>query len=162
MLMSPLSLGLVALSPILGLMSVTPSTSLRLPVSEPLVAQAQVAQAPKPTQAGNALLALPRPTGAPAKPSLMFTANAYEQQGLNFQYKAKPDAAAQFYQTQLVSKGYTERQVNRVSGTWGFSMVFDPAQPFPAKTPGKKVVLVVQGTALSADTMNINARFEEI
>jgi hypothetical protein len=155
MLMSPLSVGLV----VLGLLTTTfPARSLVIGSS----GQPLMAQAPKPTQAGNALLGLPRPAGAPAKPSLMFSANAYDQQGLNFQYKAKPDAAATFYQTQLAGKGYTERQVNTVKGPWGFNLVFDTAIPLAAKNAGKKVVLVVQGTAISADTMNINARFEEI
>jgi hypothetical protein len=128
----------------------------------PGVTQPVLANAPKPTAVGNTLLGLPRPTGAPAKPALMFGANAYDQQMLNFQLSGKPDSVCGFYQQQLAAKGYRERKVNTVVGQWGCNLVFDPATPISAKTAGKAVVLVIQTTALGPNSININARFEEI
>ncbi|MBD2553233.1 hypothetical protein H6G51_08080 [Limnothrix sp. FACHB-708] len=78
--------------------------------------------------------------------------------------------------------GYTERTTNTTIGPWGFSIVFDPPASLglkPSSTAPRNtlevgdqvtvqgsgspsVVLVLQGTMLSPDTMNTNIRFEEI
>lgn len=110
------------------------------------------------------LQALPRPTGAPKTLPPLFSANAYQQQSLNFQVPIKPAAAVEFYQQALQAKGYQERTVNTVKGDWGFNLVFTPPTKLTlaAKTEGKTVVLVVQGTMLGPDSLNINARFEEV
>jgi len=110
------------------------------------------------------LLKLPRPQGSPDQLSTMFLANAYQQQGLNFQTKGKPDATVEFYRQALEALNYEERTINTVQGDWGFSIVFDtpPGSEFAPQDPEKAVVLAIQGTMLGPDTINLNIRFEEI
>ncbi len=110
------------------------------------------------------LVKLPRPQGSPSNVGSMFMANAYGQQGLNFQTKGKPAPTVKFYQDALTKMGYAERTINTTQGDWGFSIVFDtPAGlALTPKDAGKAVVLVIQGTMLGPDTINLNLRFEEI
>lgn len=130
----------------------------------------------------NILRGLPQPTTAPANRPAIFAANAYGQQSLNFQSKSNAEAAIQFYRQALGRLGYTERTTNTTIGPWGFSIVFDPPASLglkPSSTAPRNtlevgdqvtvqgsgspsVVLVLQGTMLSPDTMNTNIRFEEI
>jgi hypothetical protein len=125
---------------------------------------------------------LPQPDSAPAETPALFMANAYGQQGLNFQAPTSPEAAVEFYRQALTELGYRERTVNATMGAWGFSIVFDPPaslglsptsnEPIPAlqvgdsltvqESDGRSVVLVLQGTMLSPETLNTNIRFEEI
>ncbi|QFZ91405.2 hypothetical protein [Synechococcus elongatus] len=142
-----MALGWVAVS-VLGSVGLTP----------PAIAQAA-------TNAAAILSQLPRPTGSPKAVQSMFAANAYQQQSINFQAKPqKPAAVLAFYRQALSQKGYRERTINTVSGDWGFNLVLDlpSSLQLAAKAPEKTVVLVVQGTALGPDTLNVNARFEEI
>jgi hypothetical protein len=111
---------------------------------------------------GSALQGLPRLQPTATKPAIMFAANAYNQEALNYQANSKPEGAVKFFQTQLATKGYKERTVNTTVGQWGFNLVFDPPTPLTPKTAGKTVVLVLQGAMLAPDKININARFEEI
>lgn len=110
------------------------------------------------------LLDLSRPKGSPTKLATMFTANAYQQKGLNFQVGAQSKAAVDFYRQSLTKQGYQEREINAVMGDWGFSMVFDLPEKvvLPPKDASKKAVLVIQGTVLSPTNLNLNLRFEEI
>lgn len=110
------------------------------------------------------LKGLPQPSEITGNVSELFSANAYGQQSLNFQAALKPDAAVSFYQEKLTAKGYAEREINRATGAWGFNLVFDkPDSVSLAPTDSaKKVVLVLQGTMLGPDNININLRFEEI
>lgn len=110
------------------------------------------------------LVKLPRPQGSPSNVGSMFMANAYGQQGLNFQTKGKPAPTVKFYQDSLTKMGYAEKTINTTQGDWGFSIVFDtPAGlALTPKDAGKAVVLVIQGTMLGPDTINLNLRFEEI
>ncbi|MEN9215517.1 MAG: hypothetical protein Q6K81_01875 [Gloeomargarita sp. DG02_5_bins_242] len=110
------------------------------------------------------LAGMPRPQETSSKVSSLFAANAYQQKSINYQAKMGPEQALKFLQSSLTAKGYGERPVNTVSGQWGFSIVFDPPATVALQptTPGKKVVLVYQGTMLAPNTININARFEEI
>ncbi|MGK7927389.1 MAG: hypothetical protein AB4290_19470 [Spirulina sp.] len=110
------------------------------------------------------LKGLPQPNGIVGNISELFSANAYGQQSLNFQASLKPDDAVAFYQEKLAEKGYTEREINRATGAWGFNLVFDkPDSVNLAPTDSSKsVVLVLQGTMLGPDTININVRFDEI
>ncbi|RFP51481.1 MAG: hypothetical protein BJG00_019135 [Limnothrix sp. CACIAM 69d] len=130
----------------------------------------------------NILRGLPQSTTAPANRPAIFAANAYGQQSLNFQSKSNAEAAIQFYRQALGRLGYTERTTNTTIGQWGFSIVFDPPASLglkPSSTAPRNtlevgdqvtvqgsgspsVVLVLQGTMLSPDTMNTNIRFEEI
>lgn len=125
---------------------------------------------------------LPQPDSAPTQRPALFMANAYGQQGLNFQAQESPGDAVEFYRQALTELGYRERTVNATMGAWGFSIVFDPPaslglqptsdEPIPAlqvgdsltvqESDGRSVVLVLQGTMLSPDTLNTNIRFEEI
>lgn len=125
---------------------------------------------------------LPQPNSAPAERPALFMANAYGQQGLNFQAQESPEAAVEFYRQALTELGYRERTVNATMGAWGFSIVFDPPaslglqptrdQPISAlqvgdsltvqESDGRSVVLVLQGTMLSPEMLNTNIRFEEI
>lgn len=110
------------------------------------------------------LKGMPRPQETSTAVSSIFAANAYQQKSINYQAKMKPEQALKFFQSSLSAKGYIERPVNTTSGQWGFSVVFDPPATVNLKpnTAGKKVVLVYQGTMLAPNTININARFEEI
>ena len=111
------------------------------------------------------LKGLPQPSGITGNISELFSANAYGQQSLNFQATLKPDDAVAFYQEKLAEKGYEEREMNRATGAWGFNLVFDKPDsilPNEDEDSSKKVVLVLQGTMLGPDTININIRFEEI
>ena len=150
-----------------------------LPVSASLLSLALTAQiAPLPifpaehplwlsqkaTTASDILLKLPRPKGAPSKLSSLFMANAYQQQGLNFQTKGLPAPTVDFYRQALTKLGYQERTINATQGDWGFSLVFDTpvSVNLAPKDSSKKVVLVIQGTMIGPDTINLNLRFEEI
>lgn len=119
--------------------------------------------ATKPT-VESVLMGLPRPSGAPTRLGTLFAANAYEQKSLNFQVKSKPQPAVDFYRKALGDRSYSERTVNATIGDWGFSVVFDSPEnaSFTPKDASKKVVLVIQGTMLGPDTLNLNIRFEEI
>ncbi len=110
------------------------------------------------------LLKLPRPQGSPEKLGTMFLANGYQQLGLNFQTQGKPSPTLGFYRQALSKLNYKERPINTVEGDWGFSVVFDTPSglSLTAKNPEKTVVLVIQGTMLGPDTINLNLRFEEI
>lgn len=118
----------------------------------------------QPSNIESILLSLPRPQGSPTKLATMFMANAYQQKGLNFQTKSLPQPAVDFYRQKLTALDYTERTINATIGDWGFSIVFDPPAniTLPPKDPSKKVVLVIQGTMLAPDKINLNLRFEEI
>ncbi|TAD80148.1 MAG: hypothetical protein EA001_01440 [Oscillatoriales cyanobacterium] len=124
------------------------------------------ATAPKqaPSNLDQILTGLPRPQGSPRNLATMFGANAYGQKMLNFQVKLKPEQAAQFYKTELTKKGYVERPINTQVAQWGINLVFDPPATMSLRptSPAKKVALVVQGTMLGPDTININVRFEEL
>lgn len=116
------------------------------------------------TSAESLLNGMPRPKETSTAVSSLFAANAYQQKSINYQAKMSPEQALKFFQSSLTSQGYVERQVNTTSGQWGFSVVFDTPATVALKpnTAGKKVVLVYQGTMLAPNTININARFEEI
>ena len=118
----------------------------------------------KTTAVTNLLLKLSRPPGSPSKVQTLFMANAYQQQGLNFQAKGLPAPTVEFYRSTLAKAGYQERPVNTTQGDWGFSMVFDPPATvtLAPKDTTKTVVLVIQGTMLGPETINLNLRFEEI
>lgn len=119
--------------------------------------------AAKPT-VESVLLGLPRPSGAPSRLGTLFAANTYEQKSLNFEVKSKPQPAVDFYRKALGDRGYSERTVNTLIGNWGLNLVFDSPEnaSFTPKDASKKVVLVIQGTMLGPDTLNLNVRFEEI
>jgi len=116
------------------------------------------------TSAEALLSKMPRPKETSTAVSSLFAANAYQQKSINYQAKMGPESALKFFQSSLTSKGYVERKVNTTSGQWGFSVVFDlpPNLAMKPTIPGKTVVLVYQGTMLAPNTININARFEEI
>jgi len=116
------------------------------------------------TSAEALLSKMPRPKETSTAVSSLFAANAYQQKSINYQAKMGPESALKFFQSSLASKGYVERKVNTTSGQWGFSVVFDlpPNLAMKPTIPGKTVVLVYQGTMLAPNTININARFEEI
>ncbi|MBE9194073.1 hypothetical protein IQ219_01745 [Synechocystis sp. LEGE 06083] len=142
-----------------ALLSISPTTIEQVPVTfetRPFI----VSQA----NAADILVKLPRPQGSPNNVGSMFMANAYGQQGLNFQTKGKPAPTVKFYQDALTKLGYEERTINATQGDWGFSIVFDtPAGlTLTPKDAEKSVVLVIQGTMLGPDTINLNLRFEEI
>ncbi|MBE9204425.1 hypothetical protein IQ218_14515 [Synechocystis salina LEGE 06099] len=142
-----------------ALLSISPTTIDQVPV----IVEAQlffVSQA----NAADILVKLPRPQGSPNNVGSMFMANAYGQQGLNFQANGKPASTVKFYQDALTKLGYEERTINAIQGDWGFSIAFDtPAElTLTPKDAGKSVVLVIQGTMLGPDTINLNLRFEEI
>jgi len=152
--------------------------AIGLPTSQ-AIAQTQPSTTPNVLRI---LQGLPQPIGSPANRPALFSANAYGQQSLNFQGKSTPEAAVQFYRQALGKLGYTERTINASIGTWGFSIVFDPPASLGLKptrptaqntlqvgdqltvqgagTPS--VALVLQGTMLAPDTININIRFEEL
>lgn len=110
------------------------------------------------------LKGLPQPSGITGGILELPSENAYGKQSLNFQAALKPEDAVSFYQEQLTAKGYAERDINRATGAWGFNLVFDkPDSVGLAPTDSSKsVVLVLQGTMLGPDNININVRFEEI
>ncbi|APB34720.1 hypothetical protein GlitD10_2386 [Gloeomargarita lithophora Alchichica-D10] len=136
-----------------ALVGLTPAA---LVMASPMI----VAQA----SAESLLNGMPRPKETSTAVSSLFAANAYQQKSINYQAKMKPETALKFFQSSLTSKGYVERPINTTSGQWGFSVVFDTPATVAMKsnTAGKKVVLVYQGTMLAPNTININARFEEI
>lgn len=111
-----------------------------------------------------ALLELTQPETAPTDLGTMFGANAYTQVMLNFQMGGTPEATAGFYQESLPEAGYTEREINTAVEQWGFNLVFDLPETvtLEATDPAKTVVLVLQGTQLSPEMINVNIRFEEI
>ncbi|MEM9541609.1 MAG: hypothetical protein AAGA60_19205 [Cyanobacteria bacterium P01_E01_bin.42] len=110
------------------------------------------------------LKGLPQPSEITGSASELPTDNAYKKQSLNFQAALQPNAAVSFYQEQLTALGYTEREINRATGAWGFNLVFDtPDSVNLAPTNSDKtVVLVIQGTAIGPDSININLRFDEL
>lgn len=150
-------------------MSLFPIFTALLSISPTAIEQAPVTFEAQPffvsqANAADILVKLPRPQGSPNNVGSMFMANAYGQQGLNFQTKGKPAPTVKFYQDSLTKMGYAERTINATQGDWGFSIVFDtPAGlTLAPKDAGKAVVLVIQGTMLGPDTINLNLRFEEI
>jgi hypothetical protein len=128
------------------------------------------------------LQALPQPPDAPRSPDLIFSANSYGQQALNFQINQSAPALLEFYRQALTAQGYQERTINTTSGTWGFSIVFIPPEQLalqatrttqtPALQIGESITvydsqdpgvfLVIQAVALSLDQINVNLRFEEL
>ncbi|BFM38478.1 hypothetical protein [Synechocystis sp. LKSZ1] len=153
MLLLPISAGLLSLA------LTTQSAPLpTIPVAQSL----WLSQ--KATTASDLLLKLPRPKGAPSKLQTLFMANAYQQQGLNFQTKGLPAPTVDFYRQALTKLGYQERTINATQGDWGFSIVFDTPTSInlAPKDSSKKVVLVIQGTMIGPDTINLNLRCEEI
>ncbi|WP_204103688.1 MULTISPECIES: hypothetical protein [Spirulina sp. CCY15215] len=110
------------------------------------------------------LKGIPQPNGISNTISEIFSANAYGQKSLNFEASLKPDDAVTFYQGKLSENGYVEREINRVTGAWGFNLVFDIPDSInlTPEDSSKSIVLVLQGTMLGADMININVRFEEI
>ncbi|NJL00385.1 MAG: hypothetical protein HC838_02470 [Spirulinaceae cyanobacterium RM2_2_10] len=110
------------------------------------------------------LQSLPTPDQRPGNVGELFSANAYGQQALNFQVGMTPEPVVGFYESVLTEKGYSEREINRVVGDWGFNLVFDVPETveFAPQDGSKDVVLVLQGTMLGPETININIRFEEI
>lgn len=110
------------------------------------------------------LTGLPRPDGAPENLGTMFSANAYQQVALNFQMGGTPESAAGFYQSALAEAGYQEREINTAVEQWGFNLVFDlpDGVDLTPTDSSKDVVLVLQGTMLGPETINVNARYEEI
>ncbi|MBE9241818.1 hypothetical protein [Synechocystis salina] len=150
-------------------MSLFPIFTALLSISPTAIEQAPVIFETRPfivsqANAADILVKLPRPQGSPNNVGSMFMANAYGQQGLNFQTKDKPAPTVKFYQDALTKLGYEERTINATQGDWGFSIVFDtPAGlTLTPKDAEKSVVLVIQGTMLGPDTINLNLRFEEI
>ncbi|MBD2652351.1 hypothetical protein H6G45_02345 [Synechocystis sp. FACHB-383] len=150
-------------------MSLFPIFTALLSISPTAIEQAPVTFETRPfivsqANAADILVKLPRPQGSPNNVGSMFMANAYGQQGLNFQTKGKPAPTVKFYQDVLTKLGYEERTINATQGDWGFSIVFDtPAGlTLTPKDAEKSVVLVIQGTMLGPDTINLNLRFEEI
>ncbi|QUS60019.1 hypothetical protein IQE94_15965 [Synechocystis sp. PCC 7339] len=150
-------------------MSLFPIFTALLSISSTTIDQIPVIVEPQPffvsqANAADILVKLPRPQGSPNNVGSMFMANAYGQQGLNFQANGKPAPTVKFYQDALTKLGYEERTINATQGDWGFSIVFDtPAElTLTPKDAGKSVVLVIQGTMLGPDTINLNLRFEEI
>jgi hypothetical protein len=128
------------------------------------VSSRQIWLAQQPSNVETILLSLPRPQGSPTQLGTIFTANAYQQKGLNFQTKLWPQASLDFYRQELSTLGYEERTINTTMGDWGFSIVFEPPAnvTLPPQDPSKTTVLVIQGTMLAPDTINLNLRFEEI
>ncbi len=110
------------------------------------------------------LRALPTPANLKGRIGDLAAANAYGGKAVNFQTGTLAEPAVAFYQKSLGELGYSEREINRVVGSWGFNLVFDPPKTLviPAQARDKAVVLVLQGTMLGSDTLNINVRFEEI
>ncbi len=110
------------------------------------------------------LRSLPTPGTVTGTISDLFNAGVYGQQARNFQATLQPEPAVAFYQEELAKLGYEEREINRVVGAWGFNLVFDTPDSLGLvpQEAAKQVVLVIQGTMLSPDTINLNVRFEEI
>ena len=110
--------------------------------------------------AGSLLAGLKLPLPKPA--ARMAAANAIGQTSLNTQLAGTPDDLLAKVRASLTAQGYRERQVNTVSGSWGFNLVMDP--PVETKvdgTPsGKTAALVLQATALGPGQLNLNVRFE--
>jgi hypothetical protein len=79
-------------------------------------------------QVASLLQSLPRPSTASKTATTLFSANAYQQQSINFQAQLKPAAAVKFYQESLTAKGYQERAINTVKGDWVFNLVFNPPE----------------------------------
>jgi hypothetical protein len=110
--------------------------------------------------AGSLLAGLKLPLPKPA--ARMAAANAIGQTSLNTQLAGTPDALLAKVRASLTAQGYRERQVNTVSGSWGFNLVMDPpADTTVDGTPsGKTAALVLQATALGPGQLNLNVRFE--
>ena len=128
------------------------------------------------------LQALPQPPGAPSNRPAIFSANSYGQQALNFQMASDNSGdILNFYRESLAKENYTERTINTTSGAWGFSVVFIPPADFPLEpesstsepalqvgdsltvhgSDSPQVMLVIQATQLSPNSVNINMRYEE-
>ncbi len=144
------------------------STSLSLGLGLLLLPQASVAVPPPlllaQTDVVALLKALPTPGTIKGRVGDLAYTNAYGNKAINFQTAILAEPAATFYQTSLPKLGYKEREINRVVGSWGFNLVFDTPENFALKPQSndKKVVLVLQGTLVGANTLNVNIRFEEI
>ncbi|GAB4348529.1 MAG: hypothetical protein Fur0042_15420 [Cyanophyceae cyanobacterium] len=128
------------------------------------------------------LQGLPQPPDAPRSPALIFSANSYGQQAINFKINRPAPEVLDFYRQALTAEGYQERTINTTSGAWGFSIVFIPPEQLalqptrtnqtPALQIGEsltvhgsqepKVFLVIQAVALSPEEINVNLRFEEL
>ena len=110
--------------------------------------------------AGSLLAGLKLPLPKPA--ARMAAANAIGQTSLNTQLAGTPDALLAKVRASLTAQGYRERQVNTVSGSWGFNLVMDPSADTKVDgTPsGKTAALVLQATALGPGQLNLNVRFE--
>ena len=61
-----------------------------------------------------------------------------------------------FYREALGAQGATERTINTVLTDGIFSMIFD------GWAPGDGQPVVVQGTPLGPDELNVNIRFEDV
>ncbi len=110
--------------------------------------------------AGSVLAGLKLPLPKPA--TRLAAANAIGQTSLNTQLAGTPDGLLAKVRASLSAQGYRERQVNTVSGTWGFNLVMDPpADTMVDGTPsGKTAALVLQATVLGPGQLNLNVRFE--
>ncbi|MEM1426330.1 MAG: hypothetical protein AAGF75_07245, partial [Cyanobacteria bacterium P01_H01_bin.130] len=105
------------------------------------------------------------------------------QQALNFQMTSNNSGdILDFYRESLAKENYTERTINTTTGAWGFSVVFIPPADFPLKpesstsepalqvgdsltvngSDSPQVMLVIQATQLSPNSVNINMRYEEL
>jgi hypothetical protein len=73
-------------------------------------------------------LPLPKPAAR------MAAANAIGQTSLNTQLAGMPEALLAEVRASLTAQGYRERQVNTVSGSWGFNLVMAP--PADTKVDG--------------------------
>ncbi len=109
------------------------------------------------------LRSLPKPAGSPRVLGAINSPNSYQQQALNFQVASdNSDALLAFYKENLTQAGYTEREINTVSGSWGFSIVFLTPSAFELKPQSGTMTMVVQATVLSPKTVNVNMRYEEL
>lgn len=73
---------------------------------------------------------------------------------INFQVKSNMQDIMDFYRQKFSEQGLKERELLTVTDDTTFSMVFDGA------ANGQSIV--VQGVALSEDTLNINIRYEKV
>lgn len=128
-----------------------------LTVMVTLMAAAQAVLAAPAAQLLSGLsLPLPKPAAT------LFAANAIGQTSLNTQLAGTPDELLGKVKASLSAQGYSEREINTVSGAWGFNLVLDPpAGTSVDGTPeGKTAALVLQATAIGPGQLNLNVRFE--